>query len=207
VKTEVISANHAQAILRSLEVLNNGGVVAFPTDTVYGLGAPAFAPESIERLYEIKGREHTKAIAVLIADAADLAQVAVAPSAAAMRLAERFWPGPLTLVLERNPKLPDALSPNATIGVRVPDHAVARDLLRAAGPMAVTSANRSGGRNASRAAEVLAQLEGLIELLVDGGDTPGEVASTVVDVSGEQAKLLRVGPISEEQVLNALRDK
>jgi L-threonylcarbamoyladenylate synthase len=203
-KTEVMLATHAQAISRALEVLKSGGVVAFPTDTVYGLGAPAFAPASIERLYEIKGREHTKAIAVLIADAADLAQVAVAPSAAAMHLAERFWPGPLTLVLRRNPELPAALSPNATIGVRVPDHAVARDLLRAAGPMAVTSANRSGGRNASSAAEVLAQLEGLVELLLDGGDTPGEVASTVVDVSGEQAKLLRVGPISEAAILSAL---
>lgn len=203
-KTERINALSPNAIQRALEVLGAGGVVAFPTDTVYGLGTPAFAPASIERLFEIKGRAQTKAIAVLIADADELAKVAAAVSEAARKLAVHFWPGPLTLVLWRENSLPAALSPNETIGVRVPDHAVAQALLAAAGPMAVTSANLAGGANAHSADEVLAQLGGRIELVLDGGTTPGEAPSTVVDLTGDEPRLLRVGPVSEEDIRKAL---
>jgi len=107
-------------------------------------------------------------------------------------------------VLPRHPSLPALLSPNETIGVRVPDHAVARALLAAAGPMAVTSANAAGGANAPSAEEVLAQLGGRIELVLDGGQTPGNQPSTVVDLTGAQPRVLRAGPISEEEIRAAL---
>lgn len=202
-KTERISADHPNAIRRAVEVLGTGGLVAFPTDTVYGLGAPVFAP-SIEALFEVKGRDQAKAIAVLVADAGQLPQIAAQVSDAAAKLAARFWPGPLTLVVLRNPKIPWALSRNETIGVRVPDHAVARALLAAAGPMAVTSANLAGGANTCTADEVLAQLEGRIELVLDGGATPGATPSTVVDLTGDAPKVLRMGPVSEAQIQAAL---
>lgn len=202
--TETLLTSDANSIPRALEVLRAGGIIAFPTDTVYGLGALAFDYAAIDLLYEAKGRTHTKAIAVLIADPAELARVAHSTNKQAQRLAERFWPGPLTLVIPRHADLPAALSPNATVGVRVPDHAVAIALLSAAGPMAVTSANSSGGPNARTAAEVLAQLEGRVDLVLDGGQTPGDTPSTVVDVTGTELKVLRIGPLSETQIRQAL---
>jgi L-threonylcarbamoyladenylate synthase len=185
-------------------VLERGGVVAFPTDTVYGLGALAFDAESVDRLYAIKGREHSKAIAVLIGSPEDLPHIASDPSQAAQQLAQRFWPGPLTLVVPRSTRLPEALSQSETIGIRIPDHEVARKLLAAAGPMAVTSANLSGQANTRTAQEVLDQLEGRIHLIIDGGPTPGDTPSTVVDMTGKQPKILREGPISEAEIKKAL---
>lgn len=193
-----------QTVARAVEVLKAGGVVAFPTDTVYGLGCLASLPASVENLYDIKGREQTKAIAVLISRPSDLLLVADQPSAAALKLAKRFWPGPLTIVVPRNPNIPEILSHNPTIGVRVPDHTVARDLLAAAGPMAVTSANLSGQPNTRTAAEVLAQLGGRFDLLIDGGQTPGERPSTVVDMTAAAPKVLREGPVTGEQIREAL---
>ena len=203
-KTTLLSAEAKNTISHAVDVLQQGGVVAFPTDTVYGLGALAFDEDSIRRLYRIKGREHTKAIAVLISEADALNQIAEAPSEAAMRLARRFWPGPLTLVLPRNQRVPEALAAGESIGVRVPDHPFALALLKAAGPMGVTSANRSGEANASTAVEVLAQLEGRAHLVVDGGTAPRGVPSTVVDMMGEMPKVLREGPISEAELLATL---
>lgn len=202
--TQVLPAG-PEAITRAVEILKAGGVVAFPTDTVYGLGALAFTPASIEGLYDIKGREQTKAIAVLISSPSDLLLVADNPSAAALRLAQKFWPGPLTIVVPRNPKVPEALSHNPTIGVRVPDHPVAQQLLAVAGPMGVTSANLSGKPNAVTAEEVLAQLLGRVDLVIDGGKTPGDTPSTVVDMTAAAPKVLRVGPVSEAQITAALR--
>lgn len=202
-----VHAAAPDAIQRAIAILKQGGVVAFPTDTVYGVGALISLPASIGRLYEIKGREQTKAIAVLIADADQLDQLAAKASPAAHTLAERFWPGPLTLVLPKQPTLPAELSANETIGVRVPDHAVARALLVATGPMAVTSANVSGGANARTADEVLAQLGGRLELVLDGGQTPGDRPSTVVDVTGEQPRVLREGPVSAAEITEALGEK
>ena len=202
--TQRHAADAPDAVQRALRILQAGGLVAFPTDTVYGLGAPAFDAAGIERLFAIKGREQTKAIAVLIAEPGDLDKVARDVSEQALRLAERFWPGPLTLVLPRHTSLPGLLSPNDTIGVRVPDHDVARSLLTAAGPLAVTSANLAGGANTRSADEVLAQLGGRIELVLDGGQTPGEQPSTVVDLTGAEPQVLRAGPISEAEITAAL---
>ena len=129
-KTEVLQADHPIALQHATDVLNNGGLVVFPTDTVYGLAALPYNAEYIERLFVVKGRNSTRAIAVLVADIVDLRKVSKSPNQVAQRLAERFWPGPLTLIVPRHPGLPDILSPLPTIGVRVPDHPVARALLR-----------------------------------------------------------------------------
>jgi L-threonylcarbamoyladenylate synthase len=198
-----IPATKNNWIDKALKVLNSSGTVAFPTDTVYGVGVRVFDLEGIERLYAIKERERSKAIAVLIAETSQLEQIALADKAA-IKLAERFWPGPLTLVLDRHPKVPEYLTQGPTVGVRVPDHEVARQLLAAAGPMAVTSANLSGGKNTLNADEVITQLDGRIDLLVDGGQTPGDKPSTVVDLTGADPKILREGPVSEAEIMKAL---
>lgn len=188
---------------KALKVLDSGGTVGFPTDTVYGVGVRVFDLAGIERLYAIKERERAKAIAVLIAETSQLGQIAEANNAA-VKLAKRFWPGPLTLVLPRQPEVPELLTQGPTVGVRVPDHAVARELLAAAGPMAVTSANVSGGKNTLSADEVMEQLDGRIELLIDGGPTLGDTPSTVVDLTSEEPKLLRAGPVSEAEITETL---
>ncbi len=203
-ETKSLSAASKNSISHAVDVLKRGGVVAFPTDTVYGLGALAFMHESIDRLYSIKGREHTKAIAVLIASPDELAEIAFEPDEHILKLARRFWPGPLTMVLPRHPDLPKELAPNNTIGVRIPDHPVALELLEATGPLGVTSANISGGKNSCSAQDVLDQLSGRVHLVLDGGDTPGGVPSTVVDLTGNLPKLLRSGPIGEAEILASL---
>ena len=131
--TLILPASQPDALDRALETLQQGGLVAFPTDTVYGLGVLAHDPLSIEQLFRVKDRESTKAIPVLLGDKAELESVVVDASPDALRLAEHFWPGPLTLVLPRHPYLPEILSPLPTIGVRMPDHPVALGLLRRAG--------------------------------------------------------------------------
>jgi L-threonylcarbamoyladenylate synthase len=119
-------------------------------------------------------------------------------------LINRFWPGPLTILVPKKPTLPEAISATATVGVRLPDHDIARALLRLAGPMAVTSANISGQPSPTTAQQVLAQLGDRISIIIDGGKTPGGIPSTLVDCTGEEIKVLREGPISKEQLLSAI---
>ncbi len=183
-QTRILPTSDPSAIAQALEALRAGGLVAFPTDTVYGLGALAFDAAAIKRIYQAKERPREKAIPILLGEARDLSHVAATMSEAAQRLAARFWPGPLTLVVPKHPSLPPVLSPQPTVGVRVPDHPFARALLRAAGPMAVTSANLSGHPSPRTAEEVREQLEGRIALILDGGTTPGGVPSTVVNCVG-----------------------
>ena len=204
-KTKVIPAEEPIALTHAVDVLRNNGTVAFPTDTVYGLGAMAFQSDGIERLYTIKGRRNVLAIAVLLSGTEDLKKATLDPSHDAIQLANRFWPGPLTLVVPRHPDLPDLLAPNQTIGVRVPDHPIALKLLRQTGPLAVTSANLSGEKNTRTANEVLVQLNERAHLILDGGKTPGGVPSTVVDMTTQEFKILRVGPISKADIKSALR--
>ena len=199
-KTEVLSAQAPSALPRALAILRRGGLVAFPTDTVYGVGALAFDAAAIEKIYEAKGRSTEKAIPILLGDTADLEKVTAQVSEMALRLAGRFWPGPLTLVVPKHPSLPEAVSTAPTVGVRVPDHPVARALLRAAGPMAVTSANLSGQASPCTAEEVLVQLVGRIALIIDGGKTPDGVPSTVVNCAGAEPQVLREGPITLAQI-------
>ena len=203
-KTQVIPAVSSNAISLALDILISGGLVAFPTDTVYGVGALAFDGKAIESIYVAKDRPIEKAIPILIADMEDMEKVGMDIPQTAYKLAARFWPGPLTCVIPKQPTLPEAVSATSTVGVRVPDHEVARALLRAAGPMAVTSANISGAQSPSTAEEVYAQLNERIPLIIDGGTTPGGVPSTVVDCSTSELKILREGPISIEELLSSL---
>ena len=199
-KTDILAAQDPQALRRALVVLCSGGLVAFPTDTVYGVGALAFDNAAVLSIFAAKDRPAEKAIPVLIADPEDLGKVTPEVPQVAARLASRFWPGPLTLVVAKHPHLPEAVSALPTIGVRIPDHPVARALLRAAGPMAVTSANLSGQPSPSTAQAVFAQLGGRIALIIDGGETPGGVPSTVVDCVGAEPRILRQGPVSQEEI-------
>jgi L-threonylcarbamoyladenylate synthase len=203
-KTEVIPAQDPEALPRALAVLRLGGLVAFPTDTVYGVGALAFNGEAVGLIYAVKGRLLEKAIPVLIADPEDLARVTQNVPEAAARLAARFWPGPLTLVVPKHPDLPETVSAASTVGVRIPDHPVARALLRAAGPMAVTSANLSGQMSPSTAQEVFKQLDGRIALIIDGGKTPGGVPSTVVNCTEAEVRILREGVVLKDEIQSFL---
>ena len=203
-KTEVVSSTSPHAIRRALEILQSGGLVAFPTDTVYGVGALAFDQRAIESIYAAKDRPVEKAIPVLIGDKEDLAKVADDVPLVALRLIDRFWPGPLTVLVPKKATLPEAISATSTVGVRVPDHEVARGLLQLAGPMAVTSANISGKASPITARQVLAQLGGRIAMIIDGGETPGGIPSTLVDCMGTEIQILREGPISKEELLSAV---
>jgi len=202
--TEILPADSPHSIARAFEILQAGGLVAMPTDTVYGVGALAFDAQAVERIYEAKNRPNEKAIPILLGDVDDLFSVAASVPEMGLVLAGRFWPGPLTLLLPKHPSLPEGISNLPTVGVRLPDHAVARALLQAAGPMAVTSANLSGLPSTTFAGEVLAQLGGRIPLILDGGRTLGGIPSTVVDCTGADPKILRQGPISRDEILKAL---
>ncbi len=181
--------------------LKAGQPVAFPTDTVYGLGTLAGNEEAVARLYEVKGRGEGKPIALLLADAEDLALVSVAVPEKAHLLAQRYWPGALTIVLPSQDWVPEVVragGPN--VGVRVPDHELTRELIRRAGsPLATTSANRSGQASLRRADEVWTELHGLIEYIVEG-ECPGGVASTVVDLSVDPPVILREGAIPRAEI-------
>jgi L-threonylcarbamoyladenylate synthase len=197
-KTEIIPASEIQT---ALKILQSGGIVAFPTDTVYGLGALAFNNAAIESIFTAKDRPIEKAIPILIGDLSDLDRVAEDIPDMALRFAARFLPGPLTCVVPKKHSLPSAVSATHTVAIRIPDHPDARALLRAAGPMAVTSANISGQPSPSTAQEVYEQLNERIPLILDGGKTQGGVPSTLVDCTGEKPIILREGPISLAELL------
>ena len=162
---------------------------------------------AVGKLYTAKLRALDKAIPVLLADPADIALVARDLPPAALRIAEHFWPGPLTLVVPRAERVPDEVTAGGdTVAVRVPDHDLARALIRAAGaPLATTSANLSGQTSPVTAQEVAAQLGERIALILDGGRCPGGVPSTILDLTQPQPRILRPGPISLEQILGILR--
>ncbi len=205
-ESRILPAHHPNTLQAALEALHRGELIAFPTDTVYGLAAVATDALAIEKLYQVKERERAKGIPILIGSLHDLEQVAIEIAGWVKQLMQRFWPGALTLVLKRHPNLPANLSPLMTIGVRMPDHPLTLELLRLSGPLAVTSANLSGGANTCSAAEVNAQLGGRISMILDGGQTPGGVSSTVLDCTTSPPRVLREGPITWhdiEEVLNS----
>jgi L-threonylcarbamoyladenylate synthase len=167
---------------------------------VYGLGAHGLMAEAIDRLYTLKGREHQKAIALLLSRAEDVTTVAVKVPEIAWQLAERFWPGPVTLVLSKAAGLPDVLTGGgSSIAVRVPDHVVTRCLISMLGaPLAATSANLSGQPEAVTAEEAYAVFGDQVQLYLDGGRCPGGVPSTVVDLTVDPPVIRRRGPLSSE---------
>lgn len=204
IQTVIVPAEAQDAIEQALKYLRADGLVAFPTDTVYGVGCQAFSAKAIKAIYQAKQRPMEKAIPILIGSSDDLEKVTSQIPPLASRLAARFWPGPLTLVLPKHPDLPMNISEGPTVGVRVPDHPIARRLLQAAGPLAVTSANLSGKESPRTVQQVLGQLSGRIHLVLDGGETPGGVPSTVVNPLGGDVVILRQGPVSREEMLSLL---
>jgi len=197
--TDVLCAEKPATLDTGVAVLSREQVIAVPTDTVYGLVCRYDSQRAIEELYRVKDRPPEKALPVLLGDKSQLdAVLAGSLSELAQDLIARFWPGPLTLILPALPHLPSVLTADrSTVGVRVPDQPFLRELARQAGPLASSSANRSGGSECGTAAEVLAQLDGRISLLVDGGETPHAMASTVLDLSGTTPAILRAGPVGE----------
>ena len=195
-RTPILPCDNA-SLARAVEVMRGGGLVAFPTETVYGLGANALDADAVARIFVAKGRPATNPLIVHVATVDQVATVAADWPDDAARLAEAFWPGPLTLVLPKRPAVPDIVTAGGpTVAVRVPAHPVALRLLTLLGlPVAAPSANRSNRLSPTTAEHVFADLDGRIDLILDGGPTPGGLESTVIDVTSRPARLLRPGLI------------
>jgi L-threonylcarbamoyladenylate synthase len=185
----------AAGVARGAELLRGGELVAFPTDTVYGIGCRTGDPDALARIFAAKRRQPEKAVAWLVASAGEIAGLGFTADPRALQLTERFWPGGLTLVLP-------ASDGSTTQAFRVPDHLVALELLAAAGPLAVSSANRSGEPETLDADDVAIAFADSDEpsAILDGGRVPGGVASTVLDLSGGGARLLRDGAVSRAEI-------
>lgn len=203
--TAWLATDDARAIPAALEALNRDALIVFPTDTVYGVGCLAARHEAVARLYTVKGRPEDKPIPILIGRVQDAEKVAGRLPDMATKLADVFWPGPLTLVVPRRPGLPDAFTGETTVGLRLPDHEFTQKLLAAAGPMAVTSANLSGQPPALSAQAAQTALGDKVALILDGGMSPGGQPSTVVDCTATVPQILRAGPISRRDIEQALR--
>ena len=205
--TEFVKSFSPLLLNQAIQLLRDGGVVAFPTDTVYGVGVDPLQPEAVRRLYRIKGRPDNKPIAILVGSIEDVERVAQSPSEHFSRLADRFWPGGLTLIVDARDLPPEITAGGSTVGVRMPDHPLTLELLRGfGGPIATTSANRSGENPATSAEEVDVQLGDRVNLIVDGGDTITKVASTVLDLSVSPPKIRRHGSIPDELLMECLKD-
>lgn len=189
-------------IERGITILRQGGLVAYPTDTVYGLGASMSLPQSVARIYEVKGRSPNSPLPLLLADVSQIAEVAgkVPPSAWCFIL--NFFPGALTLILPKSSSVPAIITGGGnSVAVRIPDHSVPVALIKGLGvPIVGTSANISGRPSPLTAGEVYAQLGDKIDLIIDGGRCPGGKESTIVDVTGETPVIRREGAISKEEL-------
>ncbi|HUV88980.1 MAG TPA: L-threonylcarbamoyladenylate synthase [Anaerolineae bacterium] len=205
-RTEIMPTTYPRALEQALQVLKQGGLVAFPTDTVYGVGALTTLPLAVEQIYHVKGRPRSRPIPILLDSAESLEKVAEDIPPEAWSLADRFWPGPLTIILRRSPSVPDVITAGGpNVAVRVPDHEFVLRLLHAAGgALATTSANLSGRPDPVTAEEVLGYLEGRIDLILDGGRCPGGIASTVIDLTGASPTVVRRGPISPQELQQEL---
>lgn len=185
-----------------ISVLKEGGIVAFPTDTVYGLGAGIGNTQAVERVYQVKKRPHGMALPLLLSDVSQIGEVAWPVPQAAWLLAERFLPGALTLVLPKAPSLADIVTGvGKTVAVRIPAHPIPVALIRGLGtPIIGTSANLSGQPPALTASEVYTQLGDKVDLIIDGGRCPGGRESTIIDLSGDTPVILREGAIPGEEL-------
>jgi len=189
-------------VVEAGQIVLQGGIVAFPTETFYGLGADAGKEKALQRIFQIKGREENKPLLLLIADRTWLPDLARKIPAVAERLIEKFWPGPLTLVFEASPHLSPILTANTgKVGVRISSHPTAQALVRAVGrALTGTSANLSGRPSPSSAKEVYKALGAKIDAILDGGKTAGGLGSTVLDVSGSRPEIIRQGAVSRAEL-------
>ncbi len=190
------------ALDEAARILRQGGVIAYPTETFYGLGVDALNAEAVERLVELKGRPAGMPISIIIKDACVLRTVASVVPPMATGLIKRFWPGPLTIVFKAVDGLPAPLTgPGSTIGVRVSaDPTAGRLAAELSAPLTATSANPSGAEPPTTPEEVLSYFDGKLDAIIDGGKLPGKLASTVVDVTGPELKILRAGVIPPDEL-------
>lgn len=195
-------------IAEAAVLLKNGGLVGIPTETVYGLGANGLDPEAVNNIFLAKGRPQDNPLILHVPSADWLERWCVEVPEAAYRLAERFWPGPLTMILRRGPAVPDAVTAGLdTVGMRCPDHPVTRAIIRAAGvPIAAPSGNTSGRPSPTTAAHMLEDMDGKIDAIVDGGPCAVGVESAIIDLTVTPPRLLRPGGVTLEQLREVLGD-
>ncbi|MEE2656199.1 MAG: L-threonylcarbamoyladenylate synthase [Chloroflexota bacterium] len=196
------SQMNTRSIKSAIEVLRRGGVVAYPTDTLFGLGADALNEAAVERVFEIKGRPQGMPLPLLIGDPEQLKMVADIVTESAWKFATAFWPGGLTLVVPVGPNVPALVTARGwKVAVRLPDHPIPRELARGLGrPITGTSANRTGGPEPSTAELVQKQLHNTIDMILKGGAAPAGRSSTVIDITSDQPRVLRHGVVSVEQL-------
>jgi L-threonylcarbamoyladenylate synthase len=211
IETDRVSCLNLECLDTAVDILRRGGVIAFPTDTVYGVGAHAFLSEAVAKLYAVKERPASHAIPLLLPDAGALPAVCEDIPPEAWQLAERFWPGGLSLVLLRSSAVPDiVVAGGRTVAVRVPDHPLIVELCRRLGaPLAATSANRHRQPAPITAGEVERQLGGRIPLILDGGRCRGGMSSTIIDLTVHPHQIVRPGPVTAEELscwVSAIRD-
>ena len=195
-----------EGLAEAAAIVANGGVICYPTDTLYGLGCDPLSTEAVRRTKEAKGRG-AKPMPILVKDLETAKRFAYV-SDRAKRLAQRFWPGPLTMVLKARDGLPAILVPEGKVGVRSPRHPVCLDLLElCSGGLVGTSANLAGRTPATTAEAVLNQLGARVDLVLDGGPVPLGLASTVVDLTQSNFVIIREGPLGREELMNSLRNR
>lgn len=199
----MIEVDNEEVRTRAAGIIAQGGVIAFRTDTFYGLGVDPLSAPAVGRILKLKGREDGKPILLLISERADVDRFIIQQSSNFRDVAAKFWPGPLTLVGEARPELPQELTAGTgTIGVRLPDDEVVRALVRACGgALTATSANLSGQLPARSAAEVRSHFPTGVDLIIDGGEVTATEASTVLDLSRKEARLVREGAIKLDQLV------
>lgn len=179
-----------------------GNLIVIPTDTLYGLACDAFNPEAVRLIYAAKQRPYSKPIPILLADSSDLPRVVRSVPPVAQAFINQYWPGPLTILLPKHPDLPEEITDNNSVAIRIPDSEVGRAIIRATGgAMAVTSANLTGQEPAETAPDALQKLAGWVTAVVDDGPSPHGAASTILDCTGHELKILREGPISAQSLL------
>ena len=195
-------------IKKAISILKKGGVVAYPTDTVYGLGACMTDTAAVDRIFQVKGRPKGMALPVLLADKVQMESIVTSVPMSALRLADEFFPGALTIILPKSDIVPDIITGGGrTVAFRIPDHPVPLALIKGLGkPIVGTSANLSGQPSALTAAEVQAQIGDKIDMVIDGGRCPGGIESTVIDLSGKKPVVRRQGAISIEKLRKILPD-
>lgn len=202
VVTRLLSASDSEVIQQTAVALQQGHLVVFPTDTVYGVGVHAWNEAAIRQLYAVKQRPFSKGIPILLADHADLDKVAIHVPALAQQHIAEYWPGPLTIIVPKNPHLPGIISPNDGIALRIPDHAAARALIRAAGgALATSSANLSDHPPATNGQQAMVELDGRVAIVLDDGPTPGDLPSTIISYLGDEPVVVRHGPIPVQALL------
>jgi len=197
-----LSSSIQEQVEKGISILKQGGVVVFPTDTIYGLGASINVSSAVERVYQIKERPRQMALPLLLADVSQIDEVARSVPPPVRLLADKFLPGALTLVLFKSKSVPDIVtSNNKSVAVRIPAHPIPIALVRGVGtPVVGTSANLSGSPSALTADEARAQLGDKVDLIIDGGQCPGGKESTIVDLTGETPVILREGAVSREEL-------